>query len=124
MINTIFDDPSSEELYGFYIRMSIFGTLWSVCFCTFCFCYFKNLLNEYRINKYERIKQISGIVILEDKCDGTCSICLEDYESGEKIKFLRCGHRYHLGCINQWLSSPHKKCPECRASVGEVVINV
>jgi hypothetical protein len=35
--------------------------------------------------------------------DKKCSICLEDFENGTKIKFLACMHRYHSECISMWV---------------------
>lgn len=31
-----------------------------------------------------------------------CSVCCEDYASGDVLRVLRCGHRYHLECIDRW----------------------
>ncbi|CAG9766705.1 unnamed protein product [Ceutorhynchus assimilis] len=44
-----------------------------------------------------------------------CSICLtEVFTEG---RFLECGHEFHKGCINLWLNSEKKVCPNCRAPV-------
>lgn len=32
----------------------------------------------------------------------SCAICCEDYISGDALRVLRCGHRYHLPCIERW----------------------
>ncbi|XP_030448675.1 RING-H2 finger protein ATL66 [Syzygium oleosum] len=46
---------------------------------------------------------------------GECSICLGEFEDGEKVKVLpQCGHRYHCGCVDQWLAT-RSVCPLCRA---------
>ncbi|KAL3109391.1 hypothetical protein niasHT_015236 [Heterodera trifolii] len=46
-----------------------------------------------------------------------CPICLEDYQSGEKVRTLRpCKHKFHSDCIGQW-TKKQKRCPSCRAPV-------
>ncbi|XP_010529688.1 PREDICTED: RING-H2 finger protein ATL79-like [Tarenaya hassleriana] len=46
-----------------------------------------------------------------------CTICLSKFEEGEEVKVLtRCNHGFHVGCIQQWLSSRFS-CPVCRSLV-------
>lgn len=43
-----------------------------------------------------------------------CAICLAEYSSGDEIRVLpRCGHGFHVACIDKWLGS-HSSCPSCR----------
>ncbi|XP_022133587.1 RING-H2 finger protein ATL51-like [Momordica charantia] len=47
--------------------------------------------------------------------DGTCAICLSEFEEGEDLRTLpECMHSYHVPCIDMWLYS-HSSCPMCRA---------
>lgn len=41
-----------------------------------------------------------------------CSICLCEYEEGDKLTKLPCQHLYHAECIDSWTSN-HTKCPLC-----------
>jgi len=42
---------------------------------------------------------------------GTCCVvCLEDFQEGEEIARLPCGHSFHEECVSQWLLS-HDRCP-------------
>jgi hypothetical protein len=50
----------------------------------------------------------------------TCSICIDEFEDGEKIRLLpRCGHGYHTECIMPWLTERQGCCPFCKTSVLE-----
>lgn len=43
----------------------------------------------------------------------TCPICLVEYEDGDEVRTLSCGHDFHKGCVDEWLSG-HTSCPGCR----------
>lgn len=45
-----------------------------------------------------------------------CSICQEEYVTGDEMNLLACDHRYHVDCIHQWLRQKNW-CPICKASV-------
>lgn len=32
-----------------------------------------------------------------------CTICLEDFDLGERVRHLPCGHHFHARCVDQWL---------------------
>ena len=55
--------------------------------------------------------------IIQLKCTNNCecSICLNDMRN-KKVKYLRCGHFFHIACINKWLNSKHC-CPICRTTI-------
>ncbi|KAL4299825.1 hypothetical protein HN51_050488 [Arachis hypogaea] len=53
----------------------------------------------------------------EDREELECVICLSGFEEGEMGRTLpKCGHAFHVECIDMWLSS-HCNCPICRAPV-------
>lgn len=63
------------------------------------------------------ISSIPLFVFKEDKHGLECVICLtvfEEKEVGRKLP--KCGHAFHVECIDMWLHS-HSTCPICRASV-------
>uniref|UniRef100_A0A5B6ZBJ3 RING-type E3 ubiquitin transferase n=1 Tax=Davidia involucrata TaxID=16924 RepID=A0A5B6ZBJ3_DAVIN len=44
-----------------------------------------------------------------------CCICQEEYNVGEDLGALECGHEFHADCIKQWLK--HKNlCPICKTT--------
>lgn len=48
-----------------------------------------------------------------------CSICLGDYEEGEKLRLLTCGHCFHSSCVDAWLQI-NSICPMCKADVKKL----
>ncbi|CAF0803857.1 unnamed protein product [Adineta ricciae] len=49
----------------------------------------------------------------EVSSDEKCTICLSEYNPGEKVKHLRCKHNFHSECIDPWLKTS-TRCPVCR----------
>ncbi|KAK9059333.1 hypothetical protein SSX86_021953 [Deinandra increscens subsp. villosa] len=48
--------------------------------------------------------------------DGTCPICLSDYEPKEVVRTIpECKHYFHADCIDEWLKL-NATCPVCRKS--------
>jgi hypothetical protein len=43
-----------------------------------------------------------------------CTICLESYQEGEKLRILPCKHRFHMSCVDAWLTTKSGTCPLCR----------
>jgi hypothetical protein len=40
-----------------------------------------------------------------------CSICTEDFTTGEDVRVLPCRHKYHPACIDPWLLNVSGTCP-------------
>jgi hypothetical protein len=48
----------------------------------------------------------------------TCSICIDDFEAGERIRLLpKCRHAFHTDCIMPWLTERQGCCPLCKTAV-------
>lgn len=48
--------------------------------------------------------------------DGSCAICIDEYEDGDDLCRLPCGHYFHRECAGTWLLK-NDKCPLCKQSV-------
>ena len=57
-----------------------------------------------------------------------CAVCLGEFEQGDQLRRMRCGHFFHCACIDEWLigkgraraasSGAHlPTCPLCKAPV-------
>lgn len=51
--------------------------------------------------------------------DAQCSICLGEYQEKEVLRIMpKCGHSFHLSCIDTWLRK-QSTCPVCRLPLKE-----
>lgn len=45
----------------------------------------------------------------------TCAICIDVIDDDDEIRGLSCGHAFHAGCLDPWLTSRRACCPLCKA---------
>ncbi|BBM98183.1 hypothetical protein MPTK1_1g11510 [Marchantia polymorpha subsp. ruderalis] len=76
-------------------------------------------LNPDMVNKRLKRSKYSSQAVAVSSCsqesDIKCSICQEEYEEGDDLGKIDCGHSYHVACIKQWLLQKNQ-CPICKAS--------
>ena len=61
-----------------------------------------------------------NLVVLDDKSDKYCSICMNNFDEEENkvILKLECGHYFHELCLKEWYSnSEYKDCPNCKTDI-------
>jgi hypothetical protein len=67
----------------------------------------------------EQINRMPVYTVPDDpakKQDQKCSICLENFETGDRIRTIECLHSYHADCIDRWLSTK-ATCPVCNYQI-------
>ena len=80
------------------------------------FIYFK-YWTRYQSRELNRSLFPLRRITLQARQEDICSICLQVMNSENRIAMIkRCGHTYHLNCIEEWLSLKDM-CPICRAIV-------
>ena len=63
-------------------------------------------------------KQIYGKSDASTFEQGSCAICLDDYETGQtQVRVLPCKHIFHPQCIDEFLEKRSSLCPLCKRSV-------
>lgn len=60
-----------------------------------------------------------GQASLEGEMGRACSVCINEYAQGNKLRRLPCSHEFHIHCIDRWLSE-NNTCPICRQPVLSV----
>ena len=123
--------------YGYNNVFTLFIVLF-VIFSSINIC--KTIKNHriYRLNQIERmeryqrnqINQLPNYTIIQKHIikikeyklneeleeSEKCSICLENYKKDNIINELKCGHKYHKDCIDDWIND-NNNCPLCRLSL-------
>ncbi|XP_038675075.1 E3 ubiquitin-protein ligase RNF6 isoform X5 [Scyliorhinus canicula] len=57
-----------------------------------------------------------GNISAENEVSKTCSVCINEYAIGNKLRRLPCAHEFHIHCIDRWLSE-NSTCPICRQPI-------
>jgi hypothetical protein len=52
---------------------------------------------------------------LLDNPGDSCAICIDTLEDDDDVRGLTCGHAFHAGCLDPWLTSRRASCPLCKA---------
>lgn len=84
------------------------------------------LLNDEEDNEHprgltkEQIDNLAtrtyGQATLEGEQGRACSVCINEYAQGNKLRSLPCAHEFHIHCIDRWLSE-NNTCPICRQPI-------
>lgn len=76
--------------------------------------------NEESMSTEERLQEVeggeNGTAAPDEVGPGdACAICIDALEDDENVRGLTCGHAFHAGCIDPWLTSRKACCPLCKA---------
>ncbi|KAA8528514.1 hypothetical protein F0562_035869 [Nyssa sinensis] len=72
-------------------------------------------LSEETILKHLKRRKYLSIAIGAPLEVEPCCICQEDYNDGQDVGTLDCGHEFHTGCVKQWLMQKNL-CPICKTT--------
>ena len=125
MAVTINGPPSENYLYYILPFLTVVGIVLVVVAAFFVVRFVRDLriarkarLSRWALRKIPTRKFKKGT----DHYD-CCSICLDDFVDGDKLRILFCDHAYHQKCIDPWLLNNRRNCPVCKRKVrvpGEV----
>ena len=136
-----FNDHNNTVLYPVGYKIDIYFNLFMFIFSvTFCLNLCRTvkihrerrnqleILHDHTIfsprmgNGYNTMEpQYKGIKIkeykfVEESSSEICSICLDNYKKDDILNELKCGHKYHKTCIDDWIKN-NNNCPLCRLSI-------
>ena len=69
-----------------------------------------NDMKELR-DKCKRKKDYNHYTCVKKLINCECIICLNQYDIGQSMTLLKCGHIYHKSCLESWFKK--KKCSLC-----------
>ncbi|KAL0321116.1 UNVERIFIED_CONTAM: E3 ubiquitin-protein ligase RHA1B [Sesamum radiatum] len=77
------------------------------------------------VSRFQELELMSnkngGEASCDDHGDEMCSICLTEFEKEELVnKLPKCGHVFHVGCLEKWLDRCQFTCPLCRSMLLHV----
>ncbi|CAA7028689.1 unnamed protein product [Microthlaspi erraticum] len=59
------------------------------------------------------VESLSRKVYKKTSSSDMCTICLDEFKTGERVVTLPCGHEFDDRCILEWFATNHV-CPLCR----------
>ena len=70
---------------------------------------------------WDDARDVSSLEIqkLERENEGNCPVCQCEWELGDEVRVLPCGHQFHTHCIDHWLTKHQASCPLCKKDVRE-----
>lgn len=79
--------------------------------------------NRYGLTEKQKKELYSNVYkkITNNEENEDCPVCLLEMKEGEEvIDMPKCNHRFHVTCLDNWVSQ-HATCPYCRESIGNII---
>lgn len=109
------------------------GIMWGSWLILYFFSRVSDYIKRFRRQRYVKQIKVStfhakfqrhALMMCRKQTDTeeqpTCAICLCEFNDGDKLKVLRCGHSFHSECIDPWLINEKALCPVCRRGIFQV----
>jgi len=68
------------------------------------------------MNPQYKVIKIKEHKFIDESSSEICPICLDNYKKDDILNELKCGHKYHNTCIDDWIKN-NNNCPLCRLSI-------
>ena len=103
---------------GLYLFLTVTGIVSIGLYISRCIEEHRESVRIIRNNRPKKINidNLNTILLCNELPDDLCSICLEEFKEGDKIKKLNCNHVYHEECLVPWLNN-NDYCPMCRQNI-------
>mmetsp|Transcript_32070 Transcript_32070/g.61718 ORF Transcript_32070/g.61718 Transcript_32070/m.61718 type:complete len:142 (-) Transcript_32070:458-883(-) len=100
-----------QEILIVYLRSPY---IMDLCVCMECAFLFQ--LREGGVN-LDLVANLASVEFAETPESVTeCSVCLDEFQTGDRLTALPCGHHFHPHCIRRALRGS-SRCPYCRFQV-------
>ena len=107
-----------------FLQLSV--VLWTSIGLLYFFSFLMGVFQRFK--RHLAIRQMHSIIVdsdtINDSYCSECSICLEDFKKGDRVKILPCKHVFHERCAKGWIVNVRGVCPLCRQGIfvkeGEV----
>ncbi|CDO74569.1 hypothetical protein BN946_scf184771.g5 [Trametes cinnabarina] len=59
--------------------------------------------SDLQIVKFSELEQYERDGKVASNCTERCLICLDDYQTDDDVRLMRCRHAFHKDCVDKWL---------------------
>ena len=110
-----------NSMLGLYLFLSVTGIVSIGLYISRCIEEHRESIRIIRRNNRSRqrinVNSLNTLLLCDELPDDSCSICLEDFKTGDNIKKLNCTHIFHKECLEPWLNDNNRNCPMCRTDI-------
>ena len=110
-----------NSMLGIYLFLSVTGIVLIGLYISRCIDEHRESIRIIRRNNMGtrqriNVNSLNTLLLCDELPDDSCSICLEDFKTGDNIKKLNCTHIFHKECLEPWLNN-NSNCPMCRTDI-------